>query len=85
MEVRRMSEQIRKEPGISQEEISVRAYYLWQERGRPIGTPHHDWYRAEQEIRQQKPKAAQAPSTGLSAKPAKRRLPDGMGSLASSR
>ena len=34
-----------------QEEISVRAYHLWEERGRPIGSPEEDWSRAETEIR----------------------------------
>jgi hypothetical protein len=32
------------------DEIAVRAYRLWQERGSPIGTPEEDWLRAEQEI-----------------------------------
>jgi Protein of unknown function (DUF2934) len=32
------------------EEIALRAYGLWQERGSPIGSPEEDWLRAEQEI-----------------------------------
>ena len=32
------------------EEIALRAYGLWQERGSPIGSPEEDWFRAEQEI-----------------------------------
>ena len=32
------------------EEIALRAYSLWQERGSPIGSPEEDWFRAEQEI-----------------------------------
>jgi hypothetical protein len=35
----------------SHEEISVRAYHLWEERGRPVGSPDEDWSRAETEIR----------------------------------
>jgi Protein of unknown function (DUF2934) len=35
----------------SNEEIAVRAYHLWEERGRPIGSPEEDWSRAEKEIR----------------------------------
>lgn len=26
--------------------IAVRAYYYWERRGRPLGTPEVDWYRA---------------------------------------
>ena len=32
------------------EEIALRAYGLWQERGSLIGSPEEDWVRAEQEI-----------------------------------
>jgi hypothetical protein len=35
----------------SHEEIAVRAYQLWEERGRPIGSPEEDWSRAENEMR----------------------------------
>ena len=38
------------------DQISLRAYQLWQERGCPIGSPEEDWLRAEEEIR---PQAAQ--------------------------
>jgi len=38
---------------IPHEEIAVRAYRLWEERGAPIGSPEEDWFRAEQEIRSQ--------------------------------
>lgn len=31
-------------------EIRLRAYELWEERGRPGGTPDDDWFRAEQEL-----------------------------------
>jgi len=40
------------------EEITLRAYSLWEERGSPIGSPEDDWLRAEQEICNQ---SAQAP------------------------
>jgi hypothetical protein len=36
---------------ILHEQISLRAYQLWQERGCPIGSPEEDWSRAEEEIR----------------------------------
>jgi len=46
------------------EEIALRAYRLWEERGCPIGSPEEDWFRAEQEIRGQasQSKAAHAAS-----------------------
>ena len=34
------------------EEIARLAYYYWQARGCPIGSPEEDWYRAENELRQ---------------------------------
>jgi hypothetical protein len=33
--------------------VEVTAYYLWQQRGCPIGTPEVDWFRAEQELNEQ--------------------------------
>jgi hypothetical protein len=35
---------------ISHEEIEMRAYELWEERGRPIGEPETDWFAAEKGI-----------------------------------
>jgi len=35
----------------SDEEIAVRAYTLWEQRGSPIGSPDEDWFRAEEELR----------------------------------
>jgi len=32
------------------EKVALRAYFLWQERGSPIGSPEEDWLRAEQEF-----------------------------------
>jgi hypothetical protein len=36
-----------------QEEIALRAYHLWEERGRPIGSPQEHWSRAEDEMRRE--------------------------------
>jgi hypothetical protein len=33
------------------EQIEERAYYLWEERGRPVGSPDVDWACAERELR----------------------------------
>ena len=56
---------------ISHEEIAVRAYALWEQRGCPIGSPEEDWLCAEEEIRQRvqsagrgKPTRARAASAG---------------------
>jgi hypothetical protein len=38
------------------QQIEVRAYEYWQERGCPWGTPETDWFTAEQELT--KPEAA---------------------------
>jgi hypothetical protein len=35
------------------DKIALRAYELWQERGRPMGSPQTDWFRAEREIQSQ--------------------------------
>jgi hypothetical protein len=44
-------------PSTVHQEIELRAYERWQERGRPWGTPETDWYRAEQEL-SRKPEGA---------------------------
>jgi hypothetical protein len=32
------------------EQIALRAYQAWEERGRPWGTPDIDWFRAERDL-----------------------------------
>ena len=34
---------------LSESDIATRAYFLWEERGRPVGSPETDWFRAQQE------------------------------------
>jgi len=36
--------------------IAVRAYELWCERGCPIGSAEHDWFRAEEELTAKSPR-----------------------------
>ena len=36
---------------ISNEEIALRAYFLWEGRGKPLGSPEEDWYQATEELR----------------------------------
>jgi Protein of unknown function (DUF2934) len=45
-------------PGPFNQKIELLAYELWQERGRPLGTPETDWYKAEQELNVAKPEGA---------------------------
>ena len=37
----------------SHEQIKLRAYQLWEERGRPCGTSEEDWLKAERELMEQ--------------------------------
>jgi hypothetical protein len=32
------------------QQIALRAYQSWEERGRPWGTPEIDWFRAERDL-----------------------------------
>ena len=34
----------------TKEQIQERAFYLWEQRGRPEGSPEVDWERAEREL-----------------------------------
>ena len=36
---------------VSDEEIALRAYALWEERGRPYGSPEEDWHNAITQLR----------------------------------
>jgi len=37
-------------PTLSDEEIAFKAYALWEYRGRPLGSPEEDWFRAREEL-----------------------------------
>jgi hypothetical protein len=39
----------------SHDQIERLAYALWEQRGRPDGSPEQDWHRAEQALMQQPP------------------------------
>ena len=34
-------------------QIERLAYWLWQQRGKPVGSPEEDWFRAEEVLRPQ--------------------------------
>jgi hypothetical protein len=52
---------VTKQPeSIPHEDIALRAYLFWEERGSPIGSPEEDWLRAEQEIRSENARPAKA-------------------------
>jgi DUF2934 family protein len=36
--------------------IAYWAYRYWEDRGRPVGSPEEDWFRAEREYRERNPK-----------------------------
>jgi hypothetical protein len=38
-------------PAIPSEKIAQRAYQIWCERGKPMGTAHDDWVAAESQLR----------------------------------
>lgn len=40
-------------PALTQEQIAVRAYQIWEERGRPHGSDREHWFEAERALRQQ--------------------------------
>jgi hypothetical protein len=35
---------------VSDEEIALRAYALWEDRGRPVGSPDEDWHNAKTQL-----------------------------------
>ena len=42
-------------PGPSHEEIALRAYQLWEERGKPHGSDEEDWHLAERQLQAGRP------------------------------
>jgi hypothetical protein len=40
---------------LDQTRIESVAYEFWVQRGRPIGSPEEDWFRAEQRLRREGP------------------------------
>lgn len=45
---------------VSENEVAVRAYELWQSRGCPIGSADEDWFQAEREVRSRRTKTSSA-------------------------
>jgi hypothetical protein len=39
---------------LSENEVQLRAYSLWESRGRPFGSPEVDWYDAKEQLSSQK-------------------------------
>ena len=44
-------DEVKPVPSLSHDEIALRAYELWEERGRAQGSDRDDWYLAEQQLR----------------------------------
>jgi hypothetical protein len=42
--------QQRTESSPAQEQIALKAYLLWEERGRPFGSAEEDWFRAKEQL-----------------------------------
>ena len=51
------------------EQIEKLAYQLWEERGRPLGSPDDDWFRAEQEFIQRSYSPSRLPFSSLMMEP----------------
>jgi hypothetical protein len=51
------------------EQIEKLAYQLWEERGRPLGSPADDWFRAEQEFIQSSDSPSRLPFSSLTLEP----------------
>ena len=43
----------RQPEGERQQKIQLAAYYLWQQRGCPLGEPEVDWFQAEEQLREE--------------------------------
>ena len=39
-------------PPMEPETVQLTAYYLWEQRGRPIGSPEVDWFQAEEQLKE---------------------------------
>ena len=42
--------------------IQLAAYYLWEQRGSPFGTPEVDWFGAEEQLREQSEHSSRKPA-----------------------
>jgi hypothetical protein len=51
------------------QQIEKLAYQLWKERGRPLGSPGDDWFRAEQELIQSSDLPSRLPFSSLTMEP----------------
>jgi hypothetical protein len=51
------------------EQIEKLAYRLWEERGRPLGSPEDDWFRAEREFMQRSDWSSRLPFSSLTMEP----------------
>jgi len=51
------------------QQIENLAYQLWEERGRPLGSPGDDWFRAEQTFIPSSDSASRLPFSSLTMEP----------------
>ncbi len=52
------------------EQIEKLAYQMWEGRGRPMGSPDDDWFRAEEEVIQRSHWPSRLPFSSLTMEPA---------------
>jgi len=52
------------QPDSGREQTAALAYRFWEERGRPVGSPEEDWFRAESEIGCGRAGTASSPKPG---------------------
>lgn len=57
----------RNDESVPDSAVRLRAYHLWEQRGRPWGTPDADWFTAERELLTEQ-EAAHLPPTVLAAR-----------------
>jgi hypothetical protein len=50
-------------------QIAELAYQMWQERGRPLGSPDDDWFRAERELTERSDWTRHLPLSSLMMEP----------------
>ena len=51
------------------EDVACVAYFYWERRGRPSGSPEVDWFRAEADLRRQQAESGRLPFSGFEMSP----------------
>jgi hypothetical protein len=54
---------------VNRKDVEVLAHRLWDERGRPAGSPEEDWFSAEHEFYRAEPFSAELPFSSVIMEP----------------